>query len=158
MMKDMVNKMKDKIKLILMSVTAVLLLIAALVASNYNYLFQNPNLKYSQEYIIGKENIKGEVDVNYFESKGKEFEIGANKYGYAVFKNPKKAFDKLKKDYKKGIRLIQKENNLRSLSQFNYKEYGRYGWQVTTGTKEEQEQARFVTSFMDIYENSFKNN
>ena len=115
-------------------------------------------LEYSQEYIIGKGNIKGEVDVSRFESKGKEFEIGANKYGYAVFKNPKKAFEELKKDYKKGIELIQKENNLRPLSQSNYDEYGHYGWQVTTGTVEEQEQARFVTSFMDIYDNSFKKN
>lgn len=79
-------------------------------------------------------------------------------YGYAVFKNPRKAFSKLKKDYKKGIELIQKENNLKPLSQLNYMEYGQYGWQVTTGTKEEQEQARFVTAFMDIYENSFKKN
>ena len=154
----MVNKMNDKLKLILMSVTAVLLLIAALVASNYTYIFQNPNLKYSQEYIIGKGNIKGEVNVEFFESKGKEFEIGANKYGYAVFKNPKKAFEKLKKDYKKGIKLIQKENNLGSLSQSNYDLYGTYGWQVTIGSQEEQEQARFVTLFMDIYENSFKKN
>lgn len=113
---------------------------------------------YSQEYVVGKGNIKGEVDVNRFESKGKEFEIGANKYGYAVFKNPTKAFEKLKKDYKKGIELIQKEYNLRTLSQSNYEKYKHYGWQVTTGTNEEQEQARFITSFMDIYENSFKRN
>ena len=33
--------------------------------------------------------------------------------------------------------------------------YKTYGWQVTTGTQEEREQALFVTGFMDIYENSF---
>lgn len=43
---------------------------------------------------MGKGNIKGEVNKEYFESKAKEFEIGANKYGYAVFKNPEKAFRK----------------------------------------------------------------
>ena len=113
-------------------------------------------MKYQQEYIIGKGNIKGEVNKEYFESKAKEFENGVNKYGYAVFKNPEKAFRKLKKDYKKGINLIQKENHLLPLTNFNYEKYGNYGWQVTTGTKIEQEQARFVSSFLDIYENSFK--
>lgn len=61
----------------------------------------------------------------------------------------------LKRDYKDGIKLIQKEFNLLPLNIFNYKSYGTFGWQVTIGTKEEKEQARFVSSFMDIYENSF---
>lgn len=115
----------------------------------------SPNLKYSQEYVIGKGNIKGNVDIEIFKSKSEDFDIGANKYGYAVFKNPTKAFKRLKKDYSRGIELIQKEFNLKDLSQSNYKLYGVYGWQVNTGTEEEQNEARFVTSFMDIYENSF---
>ena len=41
------------------------------------------------------------------------------------------------------------------LTNFTYKSYKTYGWQVTTGTDEEKEQARFVSSFLDIYENSF---
>ena len=31
-----------------------------------------------------------------------------------------------------------------------------YGWQLTEGTEEELRQARFVTGFVDIYENSFQ--
>lgn len=115
----------------------------------------NPNLKYSQEYVVGKSNIKGNVDIEFFTSKSEDFAIGANKYGYAVFKNPSKAFKQLKKEYSKGIELIQKEFNLLPLNNFNYKDYKTYGWQVTTGTEEEQNEARFVSSFMDIYENSF---
>ena len=38
---------------------------------------------------------------------------------------------------------------------FTYKNYKTYGWQVTTGTAEEKKQARFVSSFLDIYNNSF---
>jgi len=34
-------------------------------------------------------------------------------------------------------------------------EYKTLGCQVTSGTKEVQEQAHFVSSFFDIYENSF---
>ena len=115
------------------------------------------NLKYSQMYISEDENIKGNVDINSFGRKNIDFDIGANKYGYAVFKNPSRAFKTLKKEYSEGIKLIQKEFHLLPLTNFNYKIYGTYGWQVTIGTKEEKEQARFVSSFMDIYENSFNN-
>lgn len=38
------------------------------------------------------------------------------------------------------------------LTQVNYDDYMNLGWQVTTGTEEEQKQANFVTVFMDIYE------
>lgn len=113
------------------------------------------NLRYTQIYISEDENIKGDVDINKFGKINIDFDIGANKYGYAVFKNPNKAIKRLKKDYSKGIKLIQKEFNLLPLNNFTYKDYKTYGWQVTTGTDEEKEQARFVTSFMDIYENSF---
>lgn len=85
------------------------------------------------------------------------FDIGANRYGETVFKNPQKAFKTLKKEYSKGIQLIQKEFNLLPLTNFTYKSYKTYGWQVTTGTDEEKEQAIFITSFLDIYENSFNN-
>lgn len=39
------------------------------------------------------------------------------------------------------------------ISKFNYGEYKTYGWQVTKGNLEIKEQARFVSEFMDIYEN-----
>lgn len=120
-------------------------------------IIMDNNLRYSQIYVSEDENIKGDVDINKFGKISIDFDIGANKYGYAVFKNPRKALKRLKKDYAQGIKLIAKEFNLLPLSNFNYKTYETYGWQVTTGTEEEKEQARFVTSFMDIYENSFNN-
>lgn len=111
---------------------------------------------YSQEYIPGTGNVKGNVDTAYFSDLSENFSIGANANGYAVFKNPEEAFKELKKDYPLGIKLIRKEFNLGPLSQSNYTIYGIYGWQVITGTDEEKEQAAFVSGFMDIYENSFK--
>jgi uncharacterized protein YpmB len=131
----------------------ILIIIGILVISKAYY--QDSGLKYSQDYIVGEANIKGDVDVTYFFSKGKEFDIGANKNGYAVFKNPEEAFEKLKTDYKEGLAAIQKEFKLLTINKLNYKSYGTYGWQVTTGSKEEKEQALFVSSFIDIYENSF---
>ena len=89
---------KDKWKIIITSLLIILLLVTSYITLEPTNLYLNQDLKYQQEYIIGKGNIKGEVNKEYFESKAKEFEIGANKYGYAVFKNPEKAFRKLKKD------------------------------------------------------------
>lgn len=150
---------KNKKYRILMIVISILLIIlftilGKIVLVKCGYIIDD-NLRYSQLYISEESNIKGNVDINKFGKTNIDFDIGANKYGYAVFKNPNKALRTLKKDYSKGIKLIQKEFNLLPLTNFNYKTYKTYGWQVTTGTDEEKEQARFISSFMDIYENSF---
>lgn len=143
----------------LIIVVCVLLLILFVILGKFllvkaGYLMDD-NLRYSQIYISEYGNIKGNVDIERFGKINIDFDIGANKYGYAVFKNPNKAFKRLKKDYAMGIKLIQREFNLLPLNNFTYKDYKTFGWQVTMGTDEEKEQARFVTSFMDIYENSF---
>ena len=150
------QKHRNKIYKICLSIliVVVLIIIGRFTLIKMGYIMDD-NLKYTQVYIAEYGDVKGNVDINSFGKKNIAFDIGANKYGNAVFKNPKKAFKRLKKDYSKGIKLIQKEFNLLPLNNFNYKNYGTYGWQVSTGTKEEQEQARFVSSFMDIYENSF---
>ena len=154
------NNDKTKKYKILIFIALILLVISFIMIGKnllirFGYMIDN-NLRYSKLYIEDN-NIVGDVDVNYFGKININFEVGANKYGVAVFKNPQKAFKTLKKDYKKGLKLIQKEFNLLPLSNFNYKSYATYGWQVTTGSKEEQEQARFISAFMDIYENSFNN-
>lgn len=111
--------------------------------------------EYSQEYVPGQGNIQGNVDADAFLEASEDFAIGANSNGYAVFKDPDKAFATLKESYSDGIQLIQEEFDLLPFMKLNYSEYKTYGWQVTTGTGEEQEQAHFVTKFLDIYENSF---
>ncbi len=113
-------------------------------------------LKYSKEYITGKDNIKGDVDVEKFEDVSEDFEIGANELGYAVFKNPDKAMSTFKEKYLPAINLIKEEFNLKELSNDTITEYKNYGDQLTKGTKEEKKQAAFVSEFLDIYENSFK--
>ena len=150
------QKHRNKIYKICLSIliVVVLIIIGRFTLIKMGYIMDD-NLKYTQVYIAEYGDVKGNVDINSFGKKNIAFEIAANNDGNAVFKNPKKAFKRLKKDYSKGIKLIQKEFNLLPLNNFNYKNYGTYGWQVSTGTKEEQEQARFVSSFMDIYENSF---
>lgn len=150
------GKNKRKILLIIIAILIILFLIVTskMLLIKYGFAYDD-NLKYSQIYIAGDDNIKGDVNINEFGKISIDFDIGANKYGMAVFKNPNKAFARLKKDYSKGIKLIQDEFNLLPLSNFTYKEYKTYGWQVTKGSKKAKEEAHFVSSFLDIYENSF---
>ena len=142
-------------KIIIISVISILL-----VAGIFCYMYQPmPKIKnpYTQEYVIGESNIKGEVDIKSYSDISKDFEIGANEDGYAVFKDPKKAFDRLLKDYNLGIKLIKKQHDLGKLTYKNYNHYKKYGSYVTYNTSDnEMAQALFVYGFLDIYENSFK--
>lgn len=153
-------KYSKKKKMVLCVLVIFVILICYIIGSRYIFLKkqeQKSNLLYSQEYVVGKSNIKGNVRAQYFYKKDEAFEIGANSYGYAVFKKPNHAFQELKKKYFDGLKLIQKEYNLQPLSKNNYDLYGTYGDQVSldSGTKEAQKQAFFIAEFMDIYENSY---
>ncbi len=151
-MKKLFEKVK-KHKLKILVISIVLLLVLAIYII-FSYVIYIPKYPYTQEYIPGTGNIKGDVNLDKY--KEKELSIGANQYGYAVFKNPKNAFKYIKENYKKGIKLIQKEYHLAPLNQFNYEKYGIYGCQVIGGTKQERDEAFYVSGFLDIYENSFK--
>ena len=70
--------------------------------------------------------------------------------------DPAEAFAALREHYREGISLIRKEFHLLPLSKLNYPSYKTYGWQATSGSEEARQQARFVSSFFDIYENSFR--
>ncbi len=110
---------------------------------------------YVQEYVAGEGNCKGNVDAEYFRALDERFEIGADREGYAVFKDPKQAYEALLENYADGIARIREEFGLDALSQENYLDYKIYGWQLAGGTDAEREQASFVSKFFDIYENSF---
>lgn len=117
----------------------------------------NPELAYSQEYQAGTSNIKGDVDIEKWNSLGPAFEIGANKYGYAVFKNPKEAMNTICREYKKGIRALQKEGAPIGLWAFrrHYDAYTGYS-PINSSDQEAIRQAIIVEGFVDIYENSFE--
>ena len=131
----------------------ILALILILTACSSQGKVKNPA---TQEYKAGTGNIKGDVDVEKYLKIDQRFEIGADKDGMAVFKDPHKAYQALTEKYSDGIRLIQKEFDLEDLSENSYEAYKTYGWQVETGTEEEKDQAKFVSGFFDIYENSFE--
>ncbi len=108
-----------------------------------------------RDYIPGGDGILGSIDPEFYESISEDFAIGADRYGRAVFKDPRKAFDTFTTLYAEGIALIQEQNGLAPISGKNYSAYKKLGWQTTSGPDEAREQARFVTKFLDIYENSF---
>ena len=136
----------------ILSLVWVLGLLSCGLSENNSPSIQYP---YVQEYIAGQGNIKGNVPVEEYISISEDFAIGADKDGYAVFKNPEKALATLLELYSDGINLIQTEFDLEPLSEENYDWYKVYGLQITVGTTEEQEQAIFVGKFFDIYENSY---
>ena len=113
------------------------------------------SLQYCQEYVLGQAGIMGNVDVQEYVDIHEDFAIGANKYGYAVFKEPEKALNTLKELYPNAIALIQSEFSLADLTTVTCQQYKLYGAQIVTGTPEEQEQAHFISKFLDIYENSY---
>lgn len=155
---DLTKSEKEKMKkknIIMRGIIVAILIILILLLFYLTTPKYDKNLKAVQEYITGTSNIIGEVDVNYFLSKSEDFMIGATKNGIAVFINPDKALKTLKKNYKSGIKLIRKEFCKSDLSKRNFNCYKNLGWQVTSGTYKEKEEARFISTFMDIYENSF---
>ena len=108
-----------------------------------------------QEYAPGAPGILGTVDKAKYENISEDFAIGADQYGRAVFKDPQKAFDTFTVLYAEGIALIRQENGLKPIGKGNYSAYQKLGWQTVSENADIQAQAAFVTSFLDIYENSF---
>ena len=112
-------------------------------------------LLYTQEYLPGSGNIKGNVEKEKWDSLGESFEIGANADGYAVFKNPKKAMDAICRDYRVGIKAMRKEGAPWGLFRLHYKAYPNY-FHVSSKDPEVQRQVNIIAGFVDIYENSFE--
>ena len=136
----------------------ICILIAASAICIYGYIKGTPDKEfaYCQEYVAGTGNIKGDVDIAFWKSLGEEFEIGANRDGYAVFKDPRAAMNKICRDYTKGIKAIQKEGAPKGF-RYSYTAYIDYALGVAADT-EAGRQANIVAGFVDIYMNSFPNN
>lgn len=103
---------------------------------------------------ISVDNIQSRVtEINeVMESKSPDLKVAA-KNGVVVFANLDAAYSYLLKNDSAGIALIQKEFGLEAPNAENYESYKILGGQVQGGTEEEQQQAAFVSTFFDIYEN-----
>lgn len=152
--KNILNYKKPAFWVIVIGVVFCVILSVCLLTDPVEEKIVNP---YVNEYVAGENGIKGNVDKAVFESVSKDFEIGANKNGEAVFKDPKKALSTFKKLYANEISYLKSEYHLPALSQSSYEVYKTYGWQVNEKTEEEHQRFAFISKFFDIYENSFKN-
>lgn len=85
------------------------------------------------------------------------YEMSINKNGMKVFNNPEVAYEQFKKDYVDAINEVKKEFKLLPLSHINYNKYETYGSQVTTDDKDLHDDCYKISSFFDIYENSYNN-
>lgn len=137
----------------------LLIMISLTIISSIAYLYSP--VKYPENLLavsdeeLSKIETFGDVDYAYFNKLGSEFKIGTNSKGYVVFKNPEKAYKKIKSDYHEGISIIQRKFFLLPFTRRTYGLYLTYGWQVPVNTNEEREQIKAVISFCGIYENSF---
>ncbi|MCL2860092.1 MAG: hypothetical protein FWF46_05965 [Oscillospiraceae bacterium] len=145
--------MKKNFYLILILIIVLLLICVGYVI----YPKYSKDLEWTQEYVIGNPGIIGDVSTEMF-GDNPAYEIGANQYGYAVFKNPDKAFKQFKKDYADAMEFIKEQFDIPLyICKFNYQTYGAYGWQINTEDENLRYKAFNVTAFVDIFENSFAN-
>lgn len=136
-----------------MRLVVVVVLISVLIGCSSEGTIKHP---YTQEYIIGQGNIRGNVDTQYFLDFGEEFEIGANDDGFAVFKDPEKAWNSFIEICSDGIAVVQKENGFEPLTFDNFQIYKNASIAPYGQSDEVDEQILFICKFLDIYENSFK--
>jgi len=84
------------------------------------------------------------------------FEMGLSRTGQPVFVDTAKAMRQAKVIYSDAIEYLQKEHHLLPLSQYTYKPYMVYGWQIVCDDEAIKEQGRDLSGFLDIYDNCFE--
>lgn len=84
------------------------------------------------------------------------FKMGLSRSGQPVFVNTAKAMQHAKVIYSDAIEYLQEEYRLLPLSQYTYKPYMVYGWQIVCDDDAIKEQGRQLSGFLDIYDNCFE--
>ena len=149
--KRVLSYKKPAFWVILIAVLACAALAVCFLTDPVGFMVKNPAVG---EYIPGAEGMQGNVDTDYFTSVSPDFAIGAGVDGVAVFKDPKAAFETFRSLYENELGELRREFGLPAFSQKTYSSYMIYGFQYT-GT--DGKRFRFVSAFLDIYENSFIN-
>lgn len=147
--KRVLSYKKPAFWVILIAVLACAALAVCFLTDPVGFTVKNPAVG---EYIPGAEGMQGNVDTDYFTSVSPDFAIGAGADGKAVFKNPKAAFETFRSLYENELSALRKAFGLPAFSQKTYASYKIYGWQYTGS---DGKRFRFISSFLDIYENSF---
>ena len=130
----------------LSAVTAVLLAVC--------FLTDPPGAKNPAvgDYIPGIS--RGNVDTGKFTAVSPDFAVGADKNGYAVFKDPEKAYSTFLSLYGDTLGEIRERNHLAPLSERTLGLYMICAAETERSDAREREKYSFVAAFLDIYENS----
>lgn len=131
-----------------MKKTAVICLLLILIATLYGC--EKKAAKATGEYETVD---KLEVDFDY--QNVKAYKIGADRKGNPVFYDAKKALKQAQKDYAEGFSYLQTEYGLQDVEE-DYEAYKEYGWQTQAADDEIVKQCTAISSFLDIYENSYE--
>ena len=118
---------------------------------SYDMIKYTPNRWYNgykEDLIKWQENFEGDVYEMAFSSKTNR----------VVFKYPFKALAQIKIECKDAIEFIREEFNYFPLNKYNVDDYGRMGYQLSSYTNNLNilDQIERLSSFYDIYENSFE--
>lgn len=123
-----------------------------LLAAAPGSTIRNP---WMREYQPGQPGSLGSVDKAAFESRSADFAIGADRYGRAVFKDPRRAWDAFTVLYADGIEELRRAWGLAAISPETCGWYKLYGAQTESRDPALREQFLFISAFLDIYENSY---
>ena len=104
------------------------------------------------EYIPGVS--VGNVDKAAFEEISPDFAIGADRNGYAVFVHPDKAFSSFRTLYADELALLRERHQFPPFSKSTWLRYKKAGIEEVGETDAQTERLRFVSRFLDIWENS----
>lgn len=147
-----VHVMKYKKPALWVSVIAAVLCLGAVTVFAFNAQQTNVKNPAVRDYVPGDGYSIGDVDTQRFEQRSADFAIGAGKDGMAVFKDPERAWATFTTRYASAIWSVQRANYLPPLTRRTMDMYKTLGWQ----TDDPVEDTAFVSSFLDIYENSFE--
>lgn len=134
------------------SVLVVAVLAVCFLTDPVSAAIKNPAVG---EYEAGAEGIVGAVDKAAFEEISPDFAIGADRYGVAVFQNPRRAWETFLELYAAELDELAEIHGLKPLAAKNREMYLILGAQTEGSTAEKTARYTFVSKFLDIYENSF---
>ncbi|MBQ3708659.1 MAG: hypothetical protein II889_12275 [Clostridia bacterium] len=135
-----------------LSVIAVAVLAVCFLTDPVSAAIKNPAVG---DYEAGADGIVGSVDTAAFEEISPDFAIGADAYGVAVFKNPRRAWETFQKLYADDLEALEVLHGLKPLSAKNRDMYLIYGAETEGPNPETTARYRFIAKFLDIYDNSF---
>lgn len=141
--------------LIFIVLTAVYILICIQLRSVLNNPTYSNDLKATLEYngdeYNADKNLKKELGNNL------SYDVGTNKYGYVVFKDPAAAFEQIKIDCVDAFNYIKNHDGLDDVANKSIKKYAESVEKITAKSSDSKiyKQANKIKVFWNIYQQSF---